>query len=116
MIRKMACIISDIRYSVSFTWEYIWKLVVRVYFYTLLLHQTFAAKNNNINTLGLQKAENSYASAKQIIKWETVKIVIKPFIRLFFISYATWVFLFCFMGEIRMTSGLEGRNCLRWMF
>lgn len=110
----MMYIISDASYRVSFTWEYIWELVVCVYFYTLLLRQTFAAKTAILILQGFKK-QNSYARAKQIIQQETVKIVIKPFIRLFFIFNATWVFSFSFLGEIRTTSGLGGRNCLQWM-
>lgn len=37
-------ITSNARYSILFTWEYIWKLVFCVNFYTLLLQQTRAAK------------------------------------------------------------------------
>ena len=75
-------------------------------------------KNSPINIVRLQKSELTCKSKQtQIIQWEAVKNVIKPLIRLFFISHTIWVFIFifCFVEGISMTSGqgihMGGQSC-----
>lgn len=102
-IEKAMHIIDALRLSVAFTQE---TRGVCTFLALIFQDHSSCRKTAKLIQWGFQK-QSRRAKARQIIPQEAVNIVIQAFIWLFFISCATWdfIFMFRFPEEISLTSG-----------
>lgn len=116
-IEKAMHIIDALRLSVAFTQE---TRGVCTFLALIFQDHSYCRKTAKLIQWGFQK-QSRRAKARQIIPQEAVNIVIQAFIWLFFISCATWDFIFMFrfpeeMSDIWTRNSQGGHSCLPWIF